>query len=283
LSTIRSLHNQQPSQVRKTNSAEENESQTSSQKFFPSNSTITSLDSAHVFSRRATNPRHEGSIDCRVYFPRWLVQDTKAKQLLISHLNNQTFLQRICSRTDCIVTIQNNSHILISRDHNKYVMQDIRKAKEELERAILEHIRHDGSSGRLFYDMAWSCDLLHPRGVALSSSVMQRNPFTRNNEMGWMNIVELPYERLGGDRKCYHGHFLISRNSGVLGRLKRETRCEMKICCDEFKVPTKLCAPYVFVMGVQPGDVDRAVEIVKDEIRNYLVKSHCVWADSDRR
>ena len=51
------------------------------------NSTITSLDSAQASSRRqlATGsiPRKQGdSVDCRIYFPHWLIPDTVSRQRL---------------------------------------------------------------------------------------------------------------------------------------------------------------------------------------------------------
>ena len=58
---------------------------------------------------------------------------------------------------------------------------------------------------------------------------MQRNPFTPKNEMGWMNIMELSYCREGGDRKHYHGQYLVAKQTGVLERLGQETRCDIKL------------------------------------------------------
>lgn len=135
--------------------------------------------------------------------------------------------------------------------------------------------RGDGSAGRLFYDSARSCKFLHPPGSTGSSSVMQRNPYTRNHEMGWMNIVELSYNGHGANRN-YHGHHLISKGSGVLGRIKRETRCEIQICGDMFNFPTnRLCPPYCWIFGETPGSVDRAAEIVNKAIQNHMSTCNC--------
>ena len=121
-------------------------------------------------------------------------------------------------------------------------------------------------------DLARSCSLLHPTGSENSSTVMQRNPFSLDHEMGWMNILELPFTSSGG-RNNYHGHYIIAKNTGVLGRVRRETRCEVKMCGNEYKVPTQFCAPYVWVMGHTPGEVDKAVEILRSAIQNHM--RHC--------
>ena len=153
----------------------------------------------------------------------------------------------------------------------------MRKAKELFEYSLLEYIHHDGSSGRLFYDIARSCKFLHPLGTSQSTSVMQRNPFSPNHEMGWMNIVELPFVGDSSGRS-YHSFYLVSKQTGVLGRIKRETRCEIKICSNKAKVPTKYCDPYVWVMGDQPALVDKAVDILQEAIRKHMSECNCrLW------
>ena len=93
--------------------------------------------------------------------------------------------------------------------------------------------------------------------------------------MGWMNIVELPYIREKGNRKHHHGSYLIAKGTGVLGRIKQETGCDIKICCNEFNVATNFCDPYVWVMGDKPGEVDRAVEILQESIQNHMRGCKC--------
>mmetsp|Transcript_25973 Transcript_25973/g.47102 ORF Transcript_25973/g.47102 Transcript_25973/m.47102 type:complete len:150 (-) Transcript_25973:141-590(-) len=145
------------------------------------------------------------------------------------------------------------------------------KAEKKLEHTLLEYIQRDGSSGRLFYDMARSCEFLHPKGSTESTSVMQRNPFSSKKEMGWMDIVEFPWSTVPGTHrnKC-RGYYLFAKRSGVLRRIKHETRCEIKLCGEDFNVPTKLCAPYVWVMGHQPGMVDKAADILRGSILSHM-------------
>ena len=80
--------------------------------------------------------------------------------------------------------------------------------------------------------------------------------------MGWMNIVELPYST---EEKNHHGSFLLMKG-GVLGRIRHEA-CEIKVCGIQYNFRTKFCPPYVWVMGDQPGKVDRAVAILQDKYR----------------
>lgn len=84
-------------------------------------------------------------------------------------------------------------HIFIGTRPGKYAIHDIRKAKQMLEDKLLDFIdfkHQDGSNGRLFYEIALSCPNLHQRN---NRTVIQRNPFTFDNEMDWQNVVSLPY------------------------------------------------------------------------------------------
>lgn len=163
----------------------------------------------------------------------------------------------------------------------KYSIEDLRRAYELLENLLLQYVGRDGSVGRLWYDLARSCEKLHPRRG--STAIMQRNPFSPDHEMGWMSCVELPCVRDASawlKSKKYHGHFLISKTSGVLGRINREAAgCEIKLCGNQFRVPisSTSCADYVWVMAVdQPWKVDRAVEIIEEAIQDHMKKCNCV-------
>jgi len=179
-------------------------------------------------------------------------------------------LQRIGMRSNCSLSLieEGDPYVLIQTKQGKYSTNDIRTAASDLERALMGYVGNDGSIGRLFYDLARSCKFLHPTGSASSSSVMQRNPFSPDYEMGWMNMVELPYRVEEHQVKVYHGHYILAK--GILGRIKHETRCYIKICGNQFNIPTKFCPPYVFVMGDQPGQVDKAVAIIQESIQQHL-------------
>ena len=195
--------------------------------------------------------------------------------------NNIMNLQKIGMKTNCSLRLiddvtKHNPHVLImsSLINHKYAIDDTRKAASDLEDALLEYIRHDGSQGRLFYDIAWKCKLLHPRGGAGSFTVQQRNPFGQNKLMGWVNVVKLP--SIGeGNRKQHHSMFVIAKRSGVLRKVSEETGCQFTICSNEAKVQTKFCAPYIWVVGSQPRLVDRALEILQESIQQHMRECRC--------
>ena len=189
-------------------------------------------------------------------------------------------LQQIGMKTNCTLRLiegvtTGNPHVLImsSLINRKYAIDDIRKAANDLESALLEYIRHDGSQGRLFYDLAWKCKLLHPRGGAHSTVVQQRNPFIQN-KMGWVNVVELPHV-VEGATTLYHHAFMFHNRCALLKKMNQETNCEIKVCHNEARLRTNLCAPYVFVFGSSPAKVDRAVEILQNEIQTHMRKCRC--------
>ena len=184
-------------------------------------------------------------------------------------------LQQIGLKTNCSLRLINdvtkhNPHALIQTKQGKYAIDDMRKAASDLEDALLEYIRHDGSQGRLFYDLAWKCKLLHPRGGVHSTVVQQRNPFIQDMEMGWVNIVQLPC--IGhGNHKQYHHAFMFP----LLKQINLETSCMIKICSNGARLRTNLCAPYVFVVGKSPGQVDRALEILQESIQHHMRVCGC--------
>ena len=155
-------------------------------------------------------------------------------------------------------------------------MEDLRRAKEDVEQEMLKYIKHDGSCGRMFYDLARGCKLLHPPGSSESTSpsLMQRNPFDPDMRMGWCNIVELPHVP---NTKDFHGHYILLKKWGTLGRIGRETKCQVKLCGDRFRVPTKYFRPYIWVTGDQPALVDKAVGILKDAIAKHRKGCNCVF------
>jgi len=211
---------------------------------------------------------------------------------------NQTNLRIIGNDTNCTLEIikdsahgnwksiekhhfNDPSHIYIEAEKSSpSPKESIKLAKEKLEHSLLEYIHHDDSSGRLFYDLAKSCKYLHAQSS--STAVAQRNPFW-TSEMGWLDIVELPYHKnhISG-QKIYHGHHIFSK-SWVLSRIHCETDCLIKVCGSSFDLPFEgerlLCEPYISVFGKHSGHVDRAVLMLKDEIRNHTMECNCVWKD----
>lgn len=171
-----------------------------------------------------------------------------------------------------IIEEGDSSYVLIRAKQGRYSTENIRKAAESLEHALMEYVgRHDGSVGRLFYDLARSCVFLYPLGGAGSTSVQQRNPFSTKNflEMCWMNIVEIPV-----DRAQEIGLFIISKRAGLLRQISG-LGCIIKVCGNlRPMVFTKFCAPYICVISDRPGQVDEVVAILRDAIRDRIGTLH---------
>jgi hypothetical protein len=170
-----------------------------------------------------------------------------------------------------IIEEGDSSYVLIRAKQGRYSTENIWSAAEHFERALLEYVgRNDGSVGRLFYDLARSCEFLHPLGGAGSTSVQQRNPFsTMTNflEMEWMNIVEIPV-----NRAHEIGLFIISKRAGILRQMS-SLRCQIKVCGSvKPMVFTNFCAPYICVISDRPGQVEEAVAILRDAIRDRIGK-----------
>ena len=153
----------------------------------------------------------------------------------------------------------------------KFAIESLRKAKIELENIFLDYLDRDGSIGRLFFDLAFSCQHLHPqRG---SSCVYQRNPW-QPNEMGYMSVIELPY--IGNDCNKAHTFHLLGKKIGTLRKVG-SVGCTIKIVDRRGRVITNwvACKPYVWVWGHKPGDVDKAVQIMNDANREHVNNCKC--------
>lgn len=146
----------------------------------------------------------------------------------------------------------------------------------ELENFFLDYLNSDNCIGRLFYDLALSCQHLHPqRG---RSCVYQRNPW-EGNEMVYMSVVEVPYSRKDGNFHTFH---LFSKDFRALGRVN-SVGCTVKIVDKNGRLKTNwlTCKPHVWVWGNKPGDVDEAVKIL-NEI-NWMHMNACSCHLPDQR
>jgi len=248
-------------------------------------------------NRPATQHVHVESINaggyikqyCKVHVPHWLVHDSASKDRLHYHLTKgyggRKSLITIGNETNCIVDMIFPRHgplyiQIESKPGPSSPRERMKLAKEGLEKALLEFLHRDGSSGRLLYDMAKSCKYLHPPSIG--TAVSQCNP-NSTDEMGWLDIVEIPYTKHRFlDQKVYHAQHIFGP-TGALARIRRETGCSIQLCGNGFDVAfiggTHLCEPYISVFGRHPRNVARAVLSLKNEIRSYTKKCDCVWKE----
>ena len=134
----------------------------------------------------------------------------------------------------------------------------------------LPAIRQDGSAGRLLYEIGKSCPGGHLPRYSTSNAVMQQmNPFHEYYKTCCMSLVELP-----SDGGRIHGKYL--EKHWFYDNIKK-AGCSMKLCGDEFGCSTRYGRPYVLIIGSPQGyqEVDRAVEMVKREMKKHQANCNC--------
>ena len=146
--------------------------------------------------------------------------------------------------------------------------EDLQIARRMIQSLLLGFVGNDGSRGRLLYEVAQSCSGPHRPHQSTSNAVKDINPFYPPQDRGeeyFMSVIELPY-KFTREGRSVHASYLLSRET--LSKIKATT-CYITVAATEFKVPTKLCDPYVLVCGKSYQSVDRAVDIVKEAIRSH--------------
>ncbi|KAL7470272.1 hypothetical protein ACHAXS_010526 [Conticribra weissflogii] len=240
------------------------------------------------------SPSNKGArkIICRINFPKWLVRDSEASDRLVYAMsdsrNGISFLDTICRDSNCIVRLQTNNSESFCRKYDRNYVEILsnggsdplaggRIAKERIENFLLDYFRHDGSQGRMFYNIGKGAKQFHPRSRGLYGTMYQRDPFSRLREFGWISIVEIPCEgNPHSGRKRFHGDFLIDRKHYLKSRLRKELDCSLKFCGEEVGgIRVRYGDPYVWVFGGRAEDVDEAVGIIKDEIRRHMAGCRC--------
>ena len=102
------------------------------------------------------------------------------------------------------------------------------------------------------------------------------NPLVQNSSVNYasavkrthyMSIVELSYELTPptGEKSFHAAHILHKPFLAEIAGLG----CDLILVADGFRVPTRLCDPYVLVYGKTCRDVDCAVDMVKHKIRQH--------------
>lgn len=146
------------------------------------------------------------------------------------------------------------------------VLRDLDHAREMIIALLSDHmdaINDGGAKGKMMYEVASSCSGEHRPRDSTSRAVRVGGNF--------ISLVELPF---ASEQRGYHAGYLLSR---FILRVKemKESRCILRICGDDYNVPLKSCNPHVIVTGRHWQDVDRVVEMVKDEIENHMRQCSC--------
>lgn len=164
-------------------------------------------------------------------------------------------------KTPITITVDAHSKEEAQRTH--------RLALEQTLELMLSFI-NDGSKGRMVHDIAASCGGGHRPNNSTSNAVRIRNPFD-NGRSALVAIIELPSE-FRHERREFHAKYLL--NSKFLAKI-RSVHCSIKLCGDDFNIPTRYCDPYVFVSGGHWQQVDQAAQVIKDAIRWHMDKCSC--------
>ena len=121
------------------------------------------------------------------------------------------------------------------------------------------------------YEVAASCWGSHRPNNSTSNAVKVSDPF--NSGTGrFMTVLQLPYE----GNKVYHAANLLI--SEVQRRITFEANSYIKLVGGEFKVPCRLCEPYVVVMGKSWQGVDKGAEIVKEVMKQHVDTCTCSFS-----
>lgn len=221
---------------------------------------------------------HANRIDIAV--PLWLQKDLQSQRDLFFHLigANGCNMKRIeyNSRCKVLVKVTLGEKVISSVPMTIHVeaknaptaLGDLTIARQMIQSLLLQFVGNDGSRGRLLYEVAQSCWGDHRPSLSTSNAVKDINPFYSPQDHGkefFMSVVELPY-KVTKAGKSVHAAYLLSRET--LHSIQA-SGAYIRVVATEFKIPTKLCEPYVLVCGKSYESVDRAVDIVKFAIRSH--------------
>lgn len=153
------------------------------------------------------------------------------------------------------------------------------RAKHMVENSFHDFVGDDGSKGRLAYDVAAAEESSRCRG-SRHNAVYQWNPFVESTRKSCMVLMELTSTKVdlpnGGVNRDLHGGYLLK--SHILGHIFNKSGCRITMCGDKYRMPTKLCDPYILICGDTPSNVDHAFEIVADYISQHQRTCPCSYS-----
>ena len=157
--------------------------------------------------------------------------------------------------------------ILIEPLNASSARRDLNCARRMIQNLFLDYVGNDGCQGRLMCEIAQSCPGAHSPSQSTSGAVRNVNPFLENRMHTFMSIVELSYEHFENlKEKSFHAAHVLHK---PLLREISNVGCDLILVAKGFQVSTDLCDPYVFVYGMTYPEVDRAVQKVKEKIRDH--------------
>jgi len=247
--------------------------------------------SSYYSRDRAITPEvhHDTRMDIRL--PLWLQGQGQARRDLFFHLigskrDKRKGVSTIGRETNCLITVEFKPDlpldvrqppmiIKIIAHSTRTAPQDHFAAREKIKDLLLDYrdMRHDGSRGRLVYQIAACCQGAHNPNNSTSGAVSVNNPFTSHSV--FMSVLDLPFTAYRG-KKDFHSSYLL--DSYVMDRVQ-SVDCYIKVCGvdDSYHIQTRYCDPHVLVFGRHWQNVDQAVDILKDAIRRHMNGCNCAF------
>jgi hypothetical protein len=148
---------------------------------------------------------------------------------------------------------------------DKFVMQ----AKTLIMKSLLEFLADPSSERRLVYEMGLAAAgtfKIHKVDDAVQEICHQTEKFV------WMKLLELPHNEMYSNRNVStFGSFLLIDN------LQRELTSKTSCCIEVYGLndePSMLCTPYVFIHGMDAGEVNDVAVKVACLIEQHPQKNH---------
>jgi hypothetical protein len=146
---------------------------------------------------------------------------------------------------------------------DQFVMQ----AKTLIMKSLLEFLADPSSERRLVYEMGLAAAgtvKIHKVDDAVQETCHQ------TEKLVWMKVIELPHNEMYSNRNVStFGSFLLSDN------LQRELTSKTSCCIEVYGLndePSMLCTPYVFIHGMDAGEVNDVAVKVACLIEQHLQK-----------
>jgi len=203
--------------------------------------------------------------------PLWLQKDRSSQRNLFFHLLGKgDNINRINQESQCRVHLEMKDavfapmKIFIEALRNSTAQQDLLLARQMIQDLFLDYVGNDGCRGRLLCEIAQSCWGPHRPSNSTSSAVRNVNPFL-DNRLTYMSIVEMSYEEHMNEKSFHAAHILHKPLLCDITNLG----CDLILVAKGFRTSTNKCDPYVFVYGRKYQDVDKAVQLVKEKIRDH--------------
>ena len=219
----------------------------------------------------------ESQPDLEIKVPLWLQKDRETQRKLFHHLLGRSSsgrlghnMKRINDESQCkIAVVWDEKPMIIkvfAKNKNNVASRsklfpELKRARQMIQDLFSGFVGNDGSRGRLVYEISRCCAGSHRPNAnkSTSNAVRDINPFHTDRSESYISVVDIPNEFV---REGKHHQLHMT----LVGSI-RDIGCKMNIVADGFTHTTKLCAPYVLVYGVRLQDVDQAVKIVEDKIR----------------